>query len=581
MKPLVGIVDAVLIKKGKKALKDIEKSSENPRKSNEELLLKILKDNKDTEYGKKYDFANIHSIEEYREKVPYSNYDTYFPYIERMVKHKETNLITAYKVIQYAETSGSVGVQKKIPVTLNSMKVYEKYSFARTKALADKYYHEKYHKHVPWEKGLNMLETETTTMEDGTPRGSVTGAVSRKFRKLFRIFLTSPDEVLFPIGGMNMNYMKARFALEEPNLIWFLSGFMTNYVDMLNYIKKNWEMICDDIENGTINREVCEDRSRPRMMKYVKKNPKRANELRKIFKEGFNEPIIPRLWPKFTWACAIGTGGFATYAEKFKKFAGKDVAIDYFVYAASEGMFAACINMNDPRFIPLTDSCFFEFLPADAEEGDNNTLTLDQLEEGKEYEVIITNQCGFYRYKIMDVIKVLGFHNKCPLITFAYRKGQLVNVCAEKTSEEHLNESVKRLGKALNVDFNDYALYIDNENPTPRYVMLLEPDSPIEIDKDGKYGKMFDDILSEVNPEYKFFAQVRKSIAEPLILIQQQETHALWREYKLMKGSSANQVKPVRVLDVPIKQKFFLGLVEEGQQVPNWNVYTKKKEQKA
>ena len=373
MKPLIGVVDKVLISKGKKALRDIERSSINPRKSNEELLLKILKENKDTEYGKLHDFANIKSIEEYRQKVPYSNYDTYEPYITRMVKNKEKNLITAYNVIQYAETSGSVGVQKKIPVTDRSMEVYEKYSFARTKAIADRYYREKYHKHVPWEKGLNMLETETTLMDDGTPRGSVTGSVSRKFRKLFKIFLTSPDEVLFPIGGMNMNYMKARFALEEPNLVWFLSGFMTNFVDMMNYIKKNWEMICDDIEHGTINPDVCEERSMPRMMKYVKKNPKRANELREIFKQGFSKPIIPKLWPKFAWVCAIGTGGFATYAEKFKKYSGPDVAVDYFVYAASEGMFAACINMNDPRFIPLTDSCFFEFLPADADNDDNNT----------------------------------------------------------------------------------------------------------------------------------------------------------------------------------------------------------------
>ncbi len=29
----------------------------------------------------------------------------------------------------------------------------------------------------------------------------------------------------------------------------------------------------------------------------------------------------------------------------------------------------------------------------------------------------------------------------------------------------------------------------------------------------------------------------------PLVLIQHQQTHALWRELKLAKGSSANQVK--------------------------------------
>ena len=577
MKLIQKLIDTIFVHLGKKALKDIEQSSLDPRKANEELLLKILKENEDTEYGKKYGFKDIHSIEEYRQKVPFSNYDTYEPYISRMIKNKEKNLITAYDVIQYAETSGSVGVQKKIPVTTRLMAIYKKYSFCRSKAIADRYYLEKYHKHVPAGWGLNTVETETTVAEDGIPRGSVTGSVARKYRKLFKLMLTSPDEVHFPIGGMNMNYMKARFALEKPDLIFFLSAFMTNLVDILNYIKKNWKMICDDIENGTINSEVCEEKNRPIMMKYVKKNPKRAAELRKVFEEGFDKPILKRIWPKFAWVCAIGTGGFVTYAEKFKKYAGDEVAIDYFVYAASEGMFAVATKMNDPRFALLADSCFFEFLPADAEDDDNNTLTIDQLEEGKEYEVIITNQCGFYRYKIKDVVKVLGFFNKCPLITFSYRKGQLVNLAGEKTTEAHLNESVRQLGKELGIDFNDYALYLDTNRTVSRYVMLLEPDTKMDVSKDKEYSEKFNEILCKIHPEYEFMQKTRHSLDMPLVLIQQQETHALWREYKVMKGSSPNQVKPVRVLDVPMKQKFFLSLVEEGQEVPDWNIYTKKK----
>ena len=53
------------------------------------------------------------------------------------------------------------------------------------------------------------------------------------------------------------------------------------------------------------------------------------------------------------------------------------------------------------------------------------------------------------------------------------------------------------------------------------------------------------------------------------------EAMALWREMKLAKGSSANQVKPVRVLAVPMKQKFFFSLIEEGQEVPHWDFYKK------
>ena len=161
------------------------------------------------------------------------------------------------------------------------------------------------------------------------------------------------------------------------------------------------------------------------------------------------------------------------------------------------------------------------------------------------------------------------------MITFAYRKSQMVNVAAEKTTEEHLNEAVKRFGQALHCDFNDYALYLDDAADVSRYVFLLEPDTPVAVDRDGSYAKLMRKILWDVNPEY---AEVDRcgSLGEPLVLIQQMQTHALWREMKLVKGSSANQVKPVRILDIPMKQKFFFGLLEEGQDVPRWDFYGKK-----
>ena len=76
---------------------------------NEKLLLRILEQNKDTEYGRKYGFANIHSIEEYQKKVPVSVYDDYAGYILRMSEDGEENLITSGKVVHYNKSSGTVG----------------------------------------------------------------------------------------------------------------------------------------------------------------------------------------------------------------------------------------------------------------------------------------------------------------------------------------------------------------------------------------------------------------------------------------------------------------------------------------
>lgn len=94
----------------------VNEETKNPGQLQEKLLMDLLKDNADTEYGKKYDFANIHTVEEYRRKVPVQVYDDFAPYIERII-NGEKNILTAYKVDQVNFTSGTVGTQKYIPMT--------------------------------------------------------------------------------------------------------------------------------------------------------------------------------------------------------------------------------------------------------------------------------------------------------------------------------------------------------------------------------------------------------------------------------------------------------------------------------
>ncbi len=553
----------VMESNGNKAIRRIYENSLDALGSNERLLMQILRDNKDTEYGKKYDFANIHSIKEYQEKVPYSTYDDYAPYLERMVKGGEKNLITAYPVIHYAETSGSVGVQKRIPLTDRSMEVYKAYSGVRMFSLAKHYYRKTINKRLPVGRGLNAMEVESGKMEDGTPKGSVSGSVISKFKKFMPYFLTSPLPIIFPTGGMNMQYMRIRFALEDRDMTYMVSSFMTNISDMLSFMKNNWEMIVDDIENGTVNPDMVKGKEylEP-ILPYLKKRPERAAELRKIFEEGFDTPIAPKLWPRLSYVCAIGTGGFSVYTDKVKQFIG-DIPVDYSVYAASEGIFASASSMDDPKYDLLTDSCFFEFLPTDGTADEAHPLTIDKLEVGKEYEIIITNLSGFYRYRIKDVIRVLGYHNTMPQITFAYRISQMVNLAAEKTTEEHLTNAVTEFSKAIGCEIDDYCLYIDYDVSPARYVLLVEPDHPLPTDKLEEYARIFEEKFRYANKEYAGCRDDR-SIGHPVVLLQQLQTHLLWREFKIYKGASPNQVKPVRILDSPQKEKFFFGMLEEG-----------------
>ena len=77
------------------------------------------------------------------------------------------------------------------------------------------------------------------------------------------------------------------------------------------------------------------------------------------------------------------------------------------------------------------------------------------------------------------------------------------------------------------------------------------------------YARIFEDRLRRANVEYSVVRD-DGNIGHAVVLLQQAETHALWREFKIYKGSSPNQVKPVRVIDTPQKEKFFFGMLEEG-----------------
>ena len=376
------------------------------------------------------------------------------------------------------------------------------------------------------------------------------------------VSLTSPIPVLFPNGYIPLMYLKARYILADRATSFMFSVFMTNLVDMMVYIQRNWEMLVEDIRTGTFNEEIkIDDQTRAELMKVTRPEPKRAAELEAEFRKGFDTPIIPRLWPKMSFISTIGTGGFAAYTRAMRNYSG-NVPIDFSIYGASEGMMAACTEIEKPEFALLCDSCFFEFIPADAPDGATDTLNIDQLETGKEYELILTNLSGFYRYRIKDVVKVLGYESGCPRITFSYRKSQLMDLAGEKITEAMMDEAIRRTGEELKVNIVDYCVYPNRDISPSHYEFLIEPERQLDPARCGEYLEILERHLGEVNPVYKEELGTNE-IDHGVLFLQQEQTHALWRELRTQKGASLNQVKPVRVLDTPMKKQFFYALREE------------------
>ena len=352
------------------------------------------------------------------------------------------------------------------------------------------------------------------------------------------------------------------FALSQRHLSFLMSTFSPTLYDMIVYVRHHWMELCDDLERGRINPDVPVDpKLREKLEAKLSPDPERAAEIRSIMKEHENDAFVPLLWPDMKRIATVGTASFAPFIDRLRLSLGPDVAVDYLGYVCSEATVAAHLHADEPAYLLLPFSGFYEFIPM--EEGMPETpLLLDQLEAGKEYELIVTNLSGFYRYRLGDVIRVTGFHGECPMIVFTYRKNQLISMYGEKVTETALQNAVEATAEESGTTILEYSVYADSGTDPGHYVVLLESDREIPPESWPYYSEILNRRLCDAHDSY------RKKIHQKTMLpleakFVQPQTYALYRDLKVMAGASPNQVKPVHVITEGRLKRFFFGLLQD------------------
>src|SRR5690606_26621746 len=102
-------------------------------------------------------------------------------------------------------------------------------------------------------------------------------------------------------------------------------------------------------------------------------------------------------------------------------------------------------------YVLAVGTAFFEFIPlAAVDEAQPATVDLKNLQVGSEYEIVLTSDAGLYRYRLGDIVRVTGWHATAPTFQFLYRRGTLLNLVGEKTSERHTASAItSALGRWL------------------------------------------------------------------------------------------------------------------------------------
>jgi hypothetical protein len=186
-------------------------------------------------------------------------------------------------------------------------------------------------------------------------------------------------------------------------------------------------------------------------------------------------------------------------------------SVPYELYAGTEGLIYAMQAWNKKGMIFLHDMVFLEFIPyeellkfQDDKHYQPTTVLLDEVEEGKLYEVVITHFYGMplLRYRLNDIVRIVATKDEetgisLPQVAFQRRVGEVINLAALA----HIDE--KTLWKAIantGVRYTDWVAckeYDQSQSFLRVYLELKEEREAAEV------ANMIDAQLKIVDPDYR------------------------------------------------------------------------------
>lgn len=541
---------------GGKMLRALNKASKDVYKAQHKILMDVVNYSKDTVYGKEHNFDKIETIEDFQKQVPINSYENLRPYIKRHTKGEE-NVIVSEKPMLYATTSGTTREPKWIPIT-------------------PKYYKECYNGlsklwfHIMLKQNPHMFDGHDLTVvgkavegytEDGTAYGSFSGHVYKNIPKIMRSIKIVPPEVYWIDDYYSKYYTLLRFTLPE-NITAILTGNPSTLVELHNVVTKNIDALIEDIEKGTLRKDLdIKDEIREAIEPKLKADPERANELRELKKK------YTILYPKHYWSNLAVittwiTANSGMYLQHTKGFYPEHTKIRDFAYIATEMRAGMIMDNDDTASTLMCHMGFFEFIKKEDIHEDNPKIYLaNEVEEGQLYYLFITAPNGMFRYNINDIIRVDGFYNQFPKITFVQKGEGVTTLTGEKLYERQLMDALQEVENKEKMLTNFYIAFADFN--TSSYHLFVEFKENYDDDKYKKFCTAVDKALREINVEYE--SKRGSNRIKPLNLhILESNAFQEYKNQMLSKGYRDGQFKLVHLQENNDRMKLFENLTKKS-----------------
>lgn len=331
-------------------------------------LMGIIRNNINTDYGKRYHFSEFKNENAFIYQVPLSDEKTYKPYVDLMHRVSERNLIVEDDIYGYIKTNKDI----LLPVTQNFI------LDLANKMISELTGHYTYY--------INKFESNGAVSADGVGIDYLECFMFKCYSSLL-VFTYNRSDVMHNIESSS--YLNRYYGDENVYENLLLDALANKKIDQI--VSQNAEKIFNTFEFFESNYKELIEKS--------KCNDIRKEELIKICENGFNG-IAKKIWPKLKRVVGFGGGKYKKSFDKLKKYI-EGTTYNHGSYFTEYGILGTAEKDNSDIFEIHKNKYFIELL--DVEE--NKTVLLTDSIVDKTYEIIMTNENGLYRYKTNEFIK--------------------------------------------------------------------------------------------------------------------------------------------------------------------------------
>ena len=460
--------------------------TKNPKLIQSAVLKRILKDSRDTQFGRLFRFFGIQDVEQFQSSVGMHAYRD----LNELMRNQEasgTPLLCSQPFVYLTHSVGT-NAEQAFPMTPETLRNSRRdvrlaaYAWLRRYGL--------------WRgRVFAFLAVEPRSFaKSGLPQNTSTGFIFRNLPKFMRSRCFIPS-ALSSIRNPEDRYLAlAIVGFAEVGVTCMMTPNPATFIQLVHTVNHRFEEIFAAIEQGQLPDHI-QNQLKDKISLLA--DPRRATFLRETMQSksslGFGD-----IWPNLRGVICWTSGGCLTSLNHLRKLLPVGLPILELGYQSSAFLGTLNVDTKTNSCIPTFHRNFFEFAERSSwESGFGDLKTLFELVVGQEYYVFVTTQSGVYRLLTDQIVRTTGKVHNTPTIEVVQRGSSFTNLNGERLAESQIIDAVQCLNERHACGINQFVMLSDAMRM--RYDLYVESDLAWETDLVETW---FDDAIAERNSAY-------------------------------------------------------------------------------